>query len=291
MIFTQLLINSLVIGSVYALVAAGFSLIYKTNKFFHFSHGSVVTFSGYMFYLFFSSLNINFVSSCIFTLILSCLIGLGFNELIYAPMKKRGSSKAVLLIVSVALMILIENLILLFFGPNVRIIRISEFESISLLGALITPLQVILILVSVLLFILLFIFINRTKIGRNIRAVSDSNELSDVVGINSRRVMNISFVVGSFIAGVAGILIGLEQNLTPTMGTVLSVKGFTGAIIGGIANVPASIIGSYLLGIVENFGTWYLPSGYKDAIAFVLLFLFLLFKPEGIFGRKKEGRG
>lgn len=291
MIFTQLLINSLVIGSIYALVASGFSLIYKTNKFFHFSHGAVVAFSGYMLYLFFSSLNINFFSSCIFTLILSCLIGFGFYEGIYRPMQEKSSSKAVLLIVSVALMILIENFILLFFGPNVKIIKLADFNSISIFGAFITPLQIILILTSILLFVLLYVFINKTKIGRDIRAVSDSRELSDIVGINSRRILNISFIVGSLIAGVAGILIGLEQNLTPTMGTVLAIKGFTGAVIGGIASVPASIIGSYVLGIAENFGTWYLPSGYKDAIAFFLLFLFLLFKPEGIFGKKKEERG
>ncbi len=291
MIFSQLLINSLVIGSIYALVASGFSLIYKTNKFFHFSHGAVVTFSGYMFFLFFSSLNINFLSSVIFTLILSGFLGFGFYEGIYRPMKKRGSSRAVLLIVSVALMLFFENLILLLFGPKVKSITFGNFSSLHILGGNITPLQIVIVLVSLLLFVLLSLFMNKTKMGRNMRAISDSKELSDIVGINSRKVLNMSFILGSLIAGIGGILIGLEQNLTPTMGTLLGIKGFTGAIIGGISYVPASIIGSYLLGLAENFGTWYLPGGYKDAIAFLLLFLFLLFKPEGLFGKKKEGRG
>ena len=288
MIFTQLLANSLIAGSIYALVAAGFSLIYKTNKFFHFAHGSVVTFSGYMFYVTFSCLDIGFLFSSLFALIVSALLGLCFYECVYLPVQKRGASKAILLIVSVALMIMMENLILLFFGANVKIIKIVSSESINFLGAIITPLQIIIFFVSILLLIMLYYVINKTKIGRNLRAVSDSKELSNIVGINSRKVIDFSFLLGSIIAGVGGILIGLEQNLTHSMGMMLGVKGFTGAIIGGISSVPASILGSYVLGVAENFGTWYLPSGYKDAISFFLLFLFLLIRPEGLFSKKKE---
>jgi branched-chain amino acid transport system permease protein len=283
--------NSLIIGSIYALVAAGFSLIYKANKFFHFAHGSVVTFSGYMFYLAFSSLNLGLVFSSIFALVLAGALGWGFYEGVYLPIQKRGASKAILLIVSVGLMILIENLILLFFGANVKVLKIGSYESLNILGAIVTPLQLVIIGVSVILFLILYYIINKTKIGRDLRAVSDSKELSSIVGINSRRVLNFSFIIGSFIAGIGGILIGMEQNLTPTMGMILGIKGFTGAVIGGMASVPAAVLGSYILGIVENFGIWYLPSGYKDAIAFILLFLFLLLKPEGLFGKKMERKG
>jgi len=116
------------------------------------------------------------------------------------------------------------------------------------------------------------------------RAVSDNKELAAIAGINQKRVSDYSFIIGSVLAGIAGILIGLEQNLEPTMGTTLIIKGFTGAVIGGITSVPASILGSYLLGLAENYGIWFLPSGFKDAIAFAILFLFLLFKPNGLFG-------
>ena len=116
------------------------------------------------------------------------------------------------------------------------------------------------------------------------RAVADNKEMAEVVGISSERIYSLAFVVGSAIAGVAGILVGLEQNLEPMMGTNLMIKGFTGAIIGGIGSVPGAILGSFLLGFAENFGIWFLPSGYKDAIAFVILFIFLLFKPQGILG-------
>ena len=129
----------------------------------------------------------------------------------------------------------------------------------------------------------------KTRIGKAMRAVSDNRNVAEIVGISSERFYSWSFVVGSFIAGIAGILIGLEQNLEPMMGTGLIIKGFTAAIIGGIGNVYGAILGALILGLAENFGIWYLPSGYKDAIAFVILFIFLLFRPKGLFGIKKEG--
>ena len=119
------------------------------------------------------------------------------------------------------------------------------------------------------------------------RAVADNKDVAEIVGISSEKIYSWAFIVGSAIAGVAGILIGLETNLMPTMGTALIIKGFAAAIIGGIGSVPGAILGSFLLGLAENFGIWYLPSGYKDAIAFVILFIFLLFLPQGILGKKK----
>ena len=119
------------------------------------------------------------------------------------------------------------------------------------------------------------------------RAVSDNKDAAEIVGISPEKIYAWSFIIGSAIAGIAGILVGLEQNLEPTMGTNLMIKGFTGAIIGGIGSVHGAILGSFLLGIVENFGIWFLPSGYKDAITFTILLIFLLFRPYGILGVKQ----
>jgi len=138
--------------------------------------------------------------------------------------------------------------------------------------------------------VLLFLFMYKTKIGRNMRAVADNKELTSIIGIDYRFVADLSFIIGSVLAGIAGILIGIEQNLVPTMGTGLIIKGFTGAVIGSIMSVPGSIVGSYILGFAENFGVWFIPSQYKDAIAFILLFVFLLFKPNGLFGVDKGAR-
>ena len=288
MVFTQLVVNSLIIGSIYALVACGFSLIYGTNKFVHFGHGASVVVSAYMLYTFYSVVRLNFALSCIITIILACLLGWAMYAWVYRPLQERDSSNVILLIAGVALLLLLENMMLLIFGADIKSVPyIQVGKGMEILGAVITKLQVVLIIVSLALLVLLYIFMKKTKLGRNMRAVADNKELASVVGINEKRMAIYSFIIGSGLAGIAGILIGLEQNLEPSMGVMLMVKGFTGAVIGGLTSVPAAIGGSYLLGFAENFGIWFLPSGYKDAIAFTLLFLFLLIKPTGLFGVNK----
>ena len=288
MIFNQLLANSLIIGSIYALVACGFSLIYSTNRFMHLAHGASVVVSAYMLYWLFAMLSVPFWLSCILTLIIASAVGFGMYHLVYLPLQKKKSSNVILLLASVGILILIENLVLLFFGADVKTIGyIPVQKGMEILGAVITPLQVFIIIISLVLLVALYLFMKCTKLGRNMRAVADNKELAGIMGINYKRIAGFSFIIGSFLAGIAGILIGLEQNLEPTMGLNLMIKGFTGAIVGGIIFVPGAIIGSYLLGVAENFGIWWLPSGYKDAIAFILLFIFLLFKPSGIFGIDK----
>ncbi len=287
-LIAQLTINGLIAGSIYALVASGFSLIYGTNKFMHFAHGAFVAVSAYLFYALFVNFGLNFYLAILITLILSGLLGLVIYKGVYAQLQKRKASNVILLLVSIALLIFLENIIQLFFGANVKTINyIKVSKGIDFFGAIITPLQMIIILSSIVLLFGLYIFTKKTKLGRNMRAVSNNRELASILGVDYNKIANYSFVIGSVLAGVAGILIGLEQNLNPTMGTILIVKGFTGAVIGGLTSIPASVLGSYLLGLVENYGIWFLPSGYKDAIAFVLLFLFLLLKPNGLFGINK----
>jgi len=287
-IFAQLTVNGLIAGSIYALVACGFSLIFATTKFIHFAHGIAVVAGAYLLYWLFSMIGLPFYIACILTIFLSGLFGVLMNRAVYDQLQKKKASNVVLLIASLGLLIFFENFVQLVFGANVKTIGyIKAAKGIEVLGALITPLQMVIIAVSIVIMVILYWLMRKTKLGRNMRAVCDNKELASVVGINSRRMADYAFFIGSLLAGIAGILIGLEQNLEPTMGTRLIIKGFTGAIIGGVTSVPASILGSYFLGLVENFGIWYLPSGYKDAIAFVLLFIFLLFKPSGMFGIAK----
>ncbi|MFA6269435.1 MAG: branched-chain amino acid ABC transporter permease [archaeon] len=287
-LFLQLLLNGLIAGAIYSLVAAGFSLIYSTNKFVHFAHGAVVAFSAYVAYFIFSSLKLDFAWVIILTIFFSGAFGFALYKFAYAPLRKRHASSAVLLVASVALLILFESIILLVFGADVKSINLIKVEKgLEFFGAIITPLQIVIVVVAVVLLVLLYIFMKYTKIGKAMRAVADNKDVAEIVGISSEKIFAYSFILGSVIAGIAGILVGLEQNLEPMMGTNLMIKGFTGAIIGGIGSVPGAVLGSFLLGLSENFGIWYLPSGYKDAIAFVILFIFLLIRPQGILGIKK----
>ncbi|MEK6950613.1 MAG: branched-chain amino acid ABC transporter permease [Nanoarchaeota archaeon] len=290
--FLQLLFNSLIIGSVYALVAVGFSLIYSTNRFMHFAHGASVVIAGYSLFSFFTILGIPFALSSLLTLLLSAVVGYGMFKFVYQPLQNKKSSTVILLIASIAILILVENLVLLFYGAGVRSIGLLETaKGIAVGSANITPLQIILILISMILLLSLYLFLNKSRLGRDLRAVADNKELAAIMGLNTEKLLAISFIIGSALAGIAGILIGLEQNLDPTMGTSLMVKGFSGAVIGGIYSVLGSVLGSYIVGLVENFGSWYLPSGFKDAITFTLLFLFLLFRPVGLLGIEKGVKG
>jgi len=286
--FLEFTVLGIIAGSIYALVASGFSLIYSTNRFMHFAHGATIVAAGYLLFWFFSILGIHIVFAVIFTLILSGVLGVVMYRLVYSPLQNKKASNVILLIASIGILILIENLILMIFGgaaTTIDVIKVTE--GLPFLGTRITWLQIITIDVSLVLLVGLYAFMKKTKIGRNMRAVSENKELASIIGINQKRVSDISFLIGSVLAGVAGIFIGLMFSLTPSMGTNLIIKGFTGAVIGGIASVPGSIIGSYILGLAENWGIMYLDSSLKDAIAFILLVLFLIFRPNGLFGRKK----
>lgn len=296
-ILPQLVVNGLIAGAIYALVAVGFSLIYSVCRFVHFAHGTTVAASAYAIYFLFNSLNkisepavgsavlLNFSLAVVLTLIFAGVLGWLMNFIVYERLRDRKASNTIMLMASIALLILFESLILLLFGADVKTVELLKVgKGLEFGSAIITVLQLIIIIVAVTLLITFWFLMKRTKIGKAMRAVADNKEVAEIVGIPARRIYVWSFIIGSVIAGVAGILVGLEQNLEPVMGTNLIIKGFTGAIVGGIGSVPGAVLGSFLLGAAENFGIWFLPSGYKDAIAFIVLFLFLLIRPQGILG-------
>jgi len=287
--FLQLLFNSLIAAAIYALVAAGLSLIYSTCRFIHFAHGSVVAAGGYFLYFFYSLLGVNFWISVVLAILSGAGLGWLINEFIYRPLRQRKASNTILLVASISVLIIIESLLLISFGADVKVIDfLVNSRGIVIAGAVIMPLQVAIIVVAILLFLLLRLFLKFSKMGQAMRAVSDNKDVAEIVGISSEKVYSQTFVLGSAIASLAGILIAMEQNLEPSMGTILIIKGFTSAIVGGMGTILGSAIGALTLGVAENFGIWYLPSGYKDAIAFVILFLFLLVRPSGILGIKSS---
>ncbi|MBD3249092.1 branched-chain amino acid ABC transporter permease [Candidatus Woesearchaeota archaeon] len=287
MALSQLIINGIVAGAIYALVASGFSLIYSTNKFIHIAHGATIAFSGYFLYFLFSMLGINFGFSVIVSIIFATVIGYLMNILVYKQLRRRKTSSLILLIASFALLVLLESLIILLFGANLKTIKVmGSITSYELFGGFITPIQIAILITSIVLLIGLYYFMNKTKIGKALRAVSNNKNVAEVLGISSERMFNLSFIIGSGLAAVAGVLIALEQSIEPMMGTHLIIKGFTASVIGGIGNVPGAILGAFLLGGAETMSIWFLPSGYKDAITFIILFLFLVFRPKGILGKR-----
>lgn len=291
MILPQLIVNGLIAGSLYALVASGFSLIYATNRFVHFAHGTVVTIGAYGVYLCFRLLHWPFILSAMAAIGIASFTGWLVYGIVYGPLKRRGASSAILLMASLAVMIFLENVPLLFFGPAVHSLEwLPPQESIQLGSAAATPLQIVIILVSLLLSACLWLFFRRTRYGATIRAVADNPQLAQVMGIPVARIEQWGMIIGSALAGVAGVLIALEQHVSPLMGTTYMIRGFTAAVIGGTHSLPGAVLGGYLLGVIENTGIAVLPSAYKDAIAFVILLIFLVIRPQGIFGIAKGTR-
>jgi len=291
MVFSQLIANGLIAGSIYALVAGGFSLIYSTNRFMHFAHGNIVAVGAYGLWYGFTRLGLPFVVSVLFAVAVALVSGWGTYRFIYLPLKRRGASSSILLIAGLALMFFFENLILLIFGSSVKTLNyFPTVRGLTILGATVTPRQIGIVVISLFFLLVLWFVMRYTKMGITIRAVAGHAELARIGGVNAERIQELSFIVGSAIAGIAGVLVALEQNSTPFMGTALIIKGFTGAVVGGITSLPGAVLGSYLVGLVENFGAWFLPSGYKDAIAFGVLVLFLLLRPAGILGVTKGVR-
>ena len=282
----QLIANGIIAGAIYALVASGFSLVYNVTKMLHFAHGAVVALGAYFVYTLVSA-KLAFPLAVLLTILMTCVAGEIINRFVYRPLRARKATSAVLLIASLAVMIFVNALILAVWGADIKTIALPYKNAVfDIGGVLITEVQLSIIIVSLVLLLALWLLMTHTRFGKAMRALADNKDVAQTVGINPERMYTLTFIIGSALAAIAGILIGIEQNLQPTMGVSLVIKGFTGAVIGSMLSVPGAVLGSLLLGLVENIGIWWLPSGYKDAIAFALMFAFLLFRPQGILGKK-----
>jgi branched-chain amino acid transport system permease protein len=223
------------------------------------------------------------------------VLGVVIDRAIYFPLRKKKASNLIFLLASFGVFIFLQNLIQLIYGAQILTIRtgpIKEGHQLSVfgyqLGAVITNIQIIILVVSGLLAIVLFLFIKYAKIGKAMRAVADNSIAASTVGINPERIILISFAIGSALAGAGGILISFETNIEPTMGFNALLKGIIASIVGGIGSLPGSVLGGFFLGLAENLGIWKISAGWKDSIAFAILIIFLIIKPSGIMGKKTE---
>lgn len=285
--FSQFLLNSIISGSIYTLIALGFSLIYSTTKFFHFAHGAVYTFGPYFAYLFTVILQIPLFISIPLAVVSSAIIGILTELLIYKPLRRKGTTPLILLLSSLGIYIVLQNIISMIFGDDTKTLRSGIVrEGLEILGARITPIQITIIIVSMFLLIVCWALMKYTKIGTAMRAVASDPDLALVSGIDSDRVILFTFALGSALAGVAAILVSFDINMTPTMGMNALMMGVVAVIIGGVGSILGAALGGFLLAFAQNFGVWKISSQWQDAIAFIILLLFLLYRPYGIFGKK-----
>ncbi len=283
----QILFNIVLTGSVIALIALSFAVIYQIVHFFHFAHGIVFTAGAYLTLLFKTWLGLPLVFSIISAVIVCTIIGCLMELLLYRRLRHKNSSSLIFLLSSLGIYIFIQNVVSIVFGDETRIIRTGIVqEGLSVLGARIMPIQIITICVSLILVIALSIFLKKTRIGSAMRAVASDPELANVSGIASEKVILSTFAIGSGLAGLAGILIALDVDMTPTMGMHALMMGVVAVIIGGVNSIPGIALGALLLAMALHLGAWFIGSQWQDAVAFIILVLFLLLKPEGIWGKK-----
>jgi branched-chain amino acid transport system permease protein len=283
----QIIVNILIDASCYILVSISFMLIYQISRFFHFAHGIVFTAGAYIMFLFHIMIGLSLNGSIILGIIGSIMVGCLIELFIYRPLKRKGSSPLILLLASLGIYIILQNICSIVFGNETRSIRAGVVqEGIDILGTKATPIQIITICVSIALVIALSLFQKKTKIGSLMRAVASDPELANISGVNSNRVILWAFALGSALAGLAGMLVACDIDMTPTMGMHALLMGVVVMIIGGIVSIPGIALGALLLATTQHFGIWFIGSQWQDAIAFVILILFLLFKPEGFLGKK-----
>jgi len=286
---SQLLLNGVIAGSIYALTAIGFTIIYRTVKFFHLAHGVVYTAGAYFAYTLLVFLGFNFILSFFLSIVLAAILGIGIDRFVYYPLRFRNASNLILLLASFGVFIFLQNLIQLVYGAQILSIRTGPIkEGHHFLGAVITDIQILILVVSFLVSVICWWFIKGTKLGKAMRAVSDDPIAANVIGINPEKIIRSSFAIGSALAGAGGILISFETNIEPTMGFSAILKGIIASIIGGIGSIPGSVLGGFFLGLAENLGIWKISAGWKDAIAFAILIIFLLIRPWGLLGAKTE---
>ncbi len=277
--------NTVIAGAIYSMIALGFNLIYSVTKFFNIAHGVFIVMGGYLFLFLNKTLGFNLIGSVIASLLLVGLFGMIADRLVFSVLRRKKASDVIMFVASLGMLWALQALVALLFSTEFQ--RLSEMGDIpktyEISGSLITEIQVLTLIAG---FIVLTIFVigRKTRFGKAVKAIGDDEEVAKIVGINTDRVIGIVFFIGSAVAGLGGILIGFDTGLLPTMGMLLLLKGITASIIGGVGNVYGGVLGAYLLGLVENMGVYALSGGWRDAIAFGLLIIFLVARPRGILG-------
>ncbi len=285
--FLQQLLNGLTTGSVYALIALGYTMIYGILGLINFAQGEIYMCGAFVAVLLLATGQVNFVLAFVAGMGAAALLGVVLERLAFRPL--RGSHPLVPLISAIGASIFLQSLALLLFGPNDRPFPIQfTFSTMNIAGVAVSTLQVAILAAALAFMGLLVAFVRYTRYGKAIVASALDRDTARLMGINVDRMVALTFLIGSALSGAAGVMMAIYYNATyPRMGLLPGLKAFSAAILGGVGNIPGAILGGLLLGVAESLGAAYISSGYKDAIAFAILIVVLLIRPQGIL----RGRG
>lgn len=285
--FLSYFVNGLSLGSIYAIIALGYTMVYGIAKMLNFAHGDVIMIGSYIAYIFMVQMGFNPILGVVIAALCCTIIGMTIERIAYKPL--RGANSLAVLITAIGVSYFLQNIALLIFGPNPK-----KFNSIVTIPPLklfdgqliITGESIVTILLCVIIMIVLTTFINKTKLGQAMLAVSEDKSASTLMGINVNGTIALTFAIGSFLAAIAGVLLcSAYPTLTPTTGAMPGIKAFVAAVIGGIGSIPGAFIGGLILGVLENLSKGYISAQLSDAIVFSVLIIMLLFRPAGILGK------
>ncbi|MGP1348868.1 MAG: branched-chain amino acid ABC transporter permease [Stomatobaculum sp.] len=288
MTFISYLLSGVSLGSIYAIIALGYTMVYGIAKMLNFAHGDVIMVGGYVSFTAMSSAGIPALPAVLLSILACTLLGITIERVAYKPL--RGANSLAVLITAIGVSYLLQNLALLLFGANPKsFTSVVPFPALSLAdGKLIISGETITAIAAcVVIMIGLTLFINRTRAGQAMLAVSEDKDAATLMGINVNRTIALTFAIGSALAAIAGVLLcSAYPTLTPTTGAMPGIKAFVAAVLGGIGSIPGALIGGLLLGVLENLSKAYISSKLSDAIVFSVLIVVLVVKPTGILGRK-----
>lgn len=287
--FLAYLFSGLSLGSIYAIIALGYTMVYGIAKMLNFAHGDVIMIGSYIAFIAINQMGIS-IPLAILIAALSCtIIGIVIERVAYKPL--RNATSLAVLITAIGVSYFLQNIALLIFGANTKSFKsVVPFEPIKLFnGELTIPsVTIVTIIVCIVIMIALTLFINKTKFGQAMLAVSEDKVASTFMGIDVNNTIALTFAIGSFLAAIAGVLLcSAYPVLSPTTGAMPGIKAFVAAVLGGIGSIPGAFIGGILLGLLESFSKAYISSQLSDAIVFSVLIIVLLVRPTGILGKER----
>jgi branched-chain amino acid transport system permease protein len=286
--FVQLLVNGVIAGGTYALAAVGYSMVYGALKFINFAHGSIAMVGAYIAFVLVTIGNVPLVPAFLASMLLTASLGVMVERVAYRPLRR--APKLASLTTAIAVSFVLDATVMIVMGADIRTFSLTGLKSYQIGPIYITPVQGAIIVTSLVFMVGLYWLLTRTKLGKAIRAVADGISLAEVSGIDTNLIISAVFAIGSALAAASGALIGMDTNLQPTMGFIITVKAFAAVVLGGLGNVWGAVVGAFLIGIVENTGVWFIPPVWKDSIAYGILILVLFLRPSGIFGKKEEAQ-
>ena len=285
--FLSYLCNGISLGSVYAIIALGYTMVYGIAKMLNFAHGDVIMIGGYIAFCAMQYWGMPPVISVIAAMLVCTALGVTIERLAYKPL--RQATSLAVLITAIGMSYLLQNIALLVWGANPKSFpSVVSMRSLSLMGGelIISGAAVVTIIACVVIMIVLTLFINKTKIGKAMRVVSQDKGAAELMGINVNLTISITFAIGSALAAVAGVLLcSAYPTLQPTTGSMPGIKAFTAAVFGGIGSIPGAMVGGILLGVIEILGKAYVSTELGDAFVFAVLIVVLLVKPTGLLGK------